>query len=144
MASSNYIVIESKEVFDNYSNPHNLKLSDFRLIVKAFFLIMVKELIYSYKAFVLPKGLGILSIRKRATIGRGVFDYKTYRTSGIKRYIKNNHSEQFAVNIFWDKSYLRVKDKMIGLFKFYPARDFSRELAKHIKQDNAISKYYDK
>jgi hypothetical protein len=101
-------------------------------------------MIYEAKTYAIPKSLGAIGIRKQPTHGRGVFDYKLYRETGIKRYHYNNHSEQFTTILYWDQHSGRMKDNLVCTFKLAPNRLFSRELAKHIKTTNAINKYYDR
>lgn len=142
--SKNYANLDSQEVFKLYDNIYNIDKQTFVNITRTFFFFLCKALIYEQKTYVLPKALGMISLRKRKTQGSGVFDYKLYKETGIKRYIKNNHSEQYAVNFVWDKSVVRLTDRLLNLYFFNPARDFSRELAKYIKENNVINRFYDK
>ena len=98
------------------------------------------------KVFVLPKKLGAIGIKKyKMPKGfRGILNYQHFRKTGERVYVKNTHSEQYMATLHWDKSYRRFNDPMTCMFKIFPAREFSRDLAKIIKEENAISRYYDK
>jgi len=140
--SSNYLSLYT--TYKTYKNETKLTRLEYGLILKVFFYTFVHELILSSKAFVLPSRLGVIGIRKVPTHGRGFFDYKLYRETGIKRYKQNNHSEQLVARVYWHQAYNRMRDKLVCIFKLSPVRELTRNLSKHIKNNNAISQYYDK
>ena len=130
--------------YATYNNESNLTKVEYTFIVRTFFFLLSKAMIYQAKSFVLPSKLGVIGIRKVPTHGRGYFDYQLYRKTGIKRYLKNNHSEQLVARVYWHQPYSKMRDTLVCLFKLVPSRIFSRGIAKHIKDNNAITLYYDK
>lgn len=131
--------------FETYNNKYKISFLDFKLILKTFFSILQFELIGSGNVIKLPFSLGTLSIRKKETpkIG-GVFDYKLFKETGIKRYIKNDHSSKYLAKYHWDTSYPQFDSTLPNsVFDYFPPRFFKRYLAKEIKDNNAINRYYD-
>ena len=143
MQSSNRSVLGS---FSSYDNKYQLKENDYKLILRSFYFILKEELIYTGKIYILPKKLGTIGIKKikMPTKFRGVLDYQLFRKTGERRYLKNLHSEQYLATLHWDQGVKRFSDAMCRVLKITPARELARELAKHIKDNNAISQYYDK
>ena len=73
------------EAFAAYPNKHNITFSDFKLILKTFFSILIEEVINTGDNYIFPNKLGSFGIRKKDTWGRGVFDYQLYKETSIKR-----------------------------------------------------------
>lgn len=141
-ADNNYLSLF--KTFKTYKNEFNLTEQQFNIIIKSFFFILLREMIQKAKTFALPNKLGVFGIRKTPTHGRGYFDYQLYRNTGIKRYLRNNHSEQLVARIYWNQAYNRMRDKLVCIFKLAPSRKFTRGLSQYIKNNNSISQYYDK
>ena len=136
--------VNELEIFRAYPNKYNITSKDFTLILKTFFFIMVHNMIYKYKIYKLPYGLGHMGIYKRNTIGRGCFDWKLFHTEGIKHWKKNLHTHGLAATCAWDRRYPKVRHYFeFGMFKFKFARDSARELGRYINNNNIIHNYYD-
>jgi hypothetical protein len=142
--NSNYLSFF--DVYKAYTNKFGLSELDYKLIIRSFFFILKDEMIQTGKVFILPNKLGTFGIKKikMPVKFRGILDYQHFRKTGERRYLKNLHSEQFMATLHWDQGVKRFSDRMCRVLKITPARELSRELAKHIKEENAISKYYDK
>lgn len=116
------------------------------LITKTLFYTLFQEVVNNGTIYKLPFSLGLMGVRKKATYGRGAFDYKLYSETGQKYWRKNLHSDRWVGRIKWDIKWLYVmgsRDIPLWIYKFKPCRDFSRYLAKQIKENNTINKYYD-
>lgn len=83
------------DAFKTYANKHDISLYDFKLILKTFFFVLQKELISTGDIYSFPFRLGNISVRKKDTYGKGHFDYQYFKDTGLKRYIKNNHSSKY-------------------------------------------------
>lgn len=143
MISKDYYVNEY-DMFKEYPNKYDISTKDFCLIVKTFFLIMVNNMIYNYKIYKLPYGLGHIGIYKRKTVGRGYFDWGLFKKEGLKVWKKNLHSSEYAVSGAWDNRYPKVQRHYeFGIFKFKLARPSARILGQHILKNNVIHNYYD-
>lgn len=139
--SSNYYLTENN-IFEAYDNPYNLSIQDFKLISKTFFTILTTTCIDTGEIYYLPFKLGHFGVFKKATFGRGFFDYQLYKETNIKRWIKNNHSQQYVARFNWDKRF--VYDYMLCKgFAIDVCRDMRRYATKKIKEDNSMLKYYD-
>ena len=128
-----------------YDNKYNLTKEEYNLIVRSFFYIFANDLINTGKVYQLPRNLGTFSIRKKPIFGRGYFDYQLYKDTGVKRYIKNNHSSNYVSRFVWDTNYGRYDPKLPSgeIITFKPARQYARDLAAKIKNNNTIHRYYD-
>jgi hypothetical protein len=143
MIPKKYFVAEH-DMFKAYPNKYEITSKDFVLIVKTFFFIMVRSMIYDYKIYKLPYGLGHLGIYKRKTIGRGYFDWDLWKKEGLKRWKKNLHTHGYAAQGRWDTRYPKVQHySEVAIFKFKLARDSARELGQYILKNNVIHNYYD-
>jgi len=133
-----------KEAFAAYSNPHGISFYDFKLILKTFFYILQTEAQTTGDVFILPYKLGAFGIRKKPTFGKGSFDYKLFNETGAKRYNKNNHSSQYVAKFDWITKYPLFDRQLPNtVFRYYAPRDMKRALAKRVKDNNTIHKYYD-
>lgn len=81
--NKNYL--NERDAFKSYPNPYNIKFRDYKLILKTFFWFLMRSVIATGINYVFPYKLGIFGVRKKPTWGRGVFDYKLYKETGIKR-----------------------------------------------------------
>lgn len=72
------------DLFVAYFNPFQISQTDFSLIVKTFFLALIKSVVREGKIYQFPYGLGSFGVKKRPTHGRGSFDYALFNKEGIK------------------------------------------------------------
>lgn len=139
--NNNYLLLE--HTFKEYENKNKISKEEYKLIIKTFFYILAQEMMRTGKIYSLPKSIGTIGIFKFKNKHK-ILDYKYYRQTGERRVIKNMHSEGFAAKIHWLQHSLRRVEPTACAFKLVPARSYSRELAKYIKEENSIAKYYDK
>ncbi len=130
------------DLYEHFPDKEEVPLEQYKLILKTFNYTMVKSMIEEGKVYLLPNKLGALGIMKQRVFGRGVFDYNLYKKEGIKVWKKNLHSSSYAARFTWDQ---RVHRTVLtdNIYKWDPPRDWKRELAKQIKENNTISLYYD-
>ena len=95
--SRNYTSIT--DMFQTFDNTSNLTKNDFNLIIKVFFKVMTDATVNEGKIYQIPYRLGTFGVRKRQTVGRGVFDYNLFKQDGTKVWKKNLHSSMFAAKI---------------------------------------------
>lgn len=82
---ANKVYLGEVELFKTYNNKYNLSPAEFKLIVRTFFLLLSYSVIDTGNIYLLPKKLGTFSVRKKPTFGRGRFNYKLYKETGIKQ-----------------------------------------------------------
>lgn len=130
--------------FAAYDNKYEITYEDYCLILKTFNVILGEKLLEG-QVFTMPHRLGLFSIRKRKTFGKGSFDYQHYKQTGEKVWKKNFHSGGYAGIFDWSirSPWTDLKGSKRGLFEFKPARAIKRTLASKIKENNSINKYYD-
>lgn len=63
--SANKSYLNEGNIFQEYENPYNLTLPQFKFILKTFFVILVNDIIHNGTIFKLPNKLGKLGILKR-------------------------------------------------------------------------------
>jgi hypothetical protein len=132
------------DIFKTYPNKYQITHNDFAIIARTFFFVMMRRMIYEYETYKLPYGLGRMGIFKKTTYGKGVFDYKLYKEEGIKHWHKNLHTHNYVARIKLDPRWPNcIYDSIGRMIKFKANRNSSRELAKHLKENNVIYKYYD-
>ncbi len=132
------------DIFKEYPNKYNITEKDFTVIVRSFFYLMMHKIIYEHLIFQLPYGIGRMGVFKKITGGRGVFDYKLYKEHGIKHWHRNLHTHNYVARIRFDVRWPGCRFESIGkMIKFKANRTSCRDLAKHLKQNNVIYKYYD-
>ncbi len=132
------------EAFKTYENPYQLTQTEYNLIVRSFFVLLGQSMVNTGRNYLLPFGLSSLGIAKVPTFGRGVFDYQRYKETGEKIYKKNTHSSGMIGIFKWDNRWPRFKvPPPAYTFKFSACRDLARYLAKRIRENNTIIKYYD-
>lgn len=141
MANNNYVLFEN--TFDTYENKNEITRQDFKFIINTFFHLLQQDMMLTGRIYFLPKSLGNLGIRKFKNKHK-ILDYQHYRATGEKVFVRNTHSEGFAVKIDWHQYYLKRLDTAACVFRLTPARLYARMIAKHIIDNNAISTYYDK
>lgn len=137
----NYFGIDS--YYRTYNNEHKLAYAEFKLILYTFCVLLKDALMLEGKAYYLPYKLGVLSISKFKTKGGLKTDFHYYRKTGIMRKLTNLHSEGLIAQVRWNQNFTRFSDGCAAVFKLTAARDFARAIAKNIKENNTISKYYD-
>ncbi len=87
----------------------------------------------------LPHRFGNISILKyKMSFKNPVFDYQEYKKTGIKSFLLNDHSDDYQMKFFWEKSKCVVKGKSPYVFK--ATRTNTRRLAQSIKT-HGHSKY---
>lgn len=130
------------DFYDKYPDKEEISLEEYKLIAKTFNYFLVKSMIEEGKLYLLPNRMGVLGILKQRVFGRGVFDYNLYKKEGIKVWKKNLHSSSYAARFIWDQRIHRT-DLKDHIYRWDPPRDWKRELARQIKENNTISLYYD-
>jgi hypothetical protein len=92
------------DAFATYDNKHNISAYDFKLILKTFFCALQYDMIHTGTGYTLPYHLGNLSVRKKplGKSSRGLFDFQYFKETGLKRWIKNNHSSQYVAHYYWN------------------------------------------
>lgn len=118
---------------------------EYRLIIGTLHLLMMEDITTNAAVYRLPHGLGVVGAFKRPTVGRGVFDYKLYNNEGIYRYVRNKHTEGYAINFRWVplSSNLGSNREIGSLFVWSSTRDHKRKLASLLKGGTPISIYHD-
>lgn len=115
-------------------------------ILHTFFKLLSKQIIEEAYEYKIPHGLGFLKMVKFKPFHKGI-DWKKSNDFkekyGVFKHIyhMNKHSQEFSARWYWDKNGARVKNST--LYKFYPTRANKREVAKQIKENNIIKKYFE-
>lgn len=113
----------------------------YREVNERFFELIHLYMITTGEPVKLPHGLGYLRLRRRRTSEElRKIDY--FQTKKYKKaiYHENNHSNGYYVRYKWDKTRIYLKNK--NMYGFRACRWANRFLAKNIKENNSIVKYY--
>jgi len=133
----------SLELIKDYSNPHNLSRDEIKLILDTFHFSLMKDMIDTGTAYILPFQLGLLGVFRVAVFGRGVFDYQLYKETGIKRYHRNNGTNQEVAVFRWIRKFGHYSSKLRhSVYTFKPTRHWKRYVAARMKNNNSILSYY--
>lgn len=136
-------MLSQRELYKDYSNPHELTPDEVRLITDTFHYLMMKDMIESGAAYVLPFQLGLIGIFRVAVFGRGIFDYQLFKETGIKRYHRNNAVGQEVAVFKWIRKFGHYSSKLkYSVYNFKPTRYWKRYLAARMKDDKSILSYY--
>ena len=135
------------DIFNSYDNPHKIDKNTFLLILRTFMVLFVKSMVEEGKVYTLPYFLGVLGVRKRKPAKPVYVDYGHYRKTGEKRMHLNFHSNGYIARFKWNKPDLRLPGstpyKFLLCQDFQASRQTVRYLAKQIREQNTINKYYD-
>lgn len=143
--SSKNIYYKDKDIYEVYPDKDKISFSDFKLISKTFFHLLTKSMVDEGKVYYLPPKLGTLGIYKTAKTKK-MIDYDLYKKTGIKANIQNRHSHGHMGKFYWQTIWPRYRVSTLEnptIFRYKAPRYLSRYLAKQIKENNTISKYYD-
>lgn len=131
-----------KDFYKAYPLKDEVSSEEFRLILKMFFNLLRKSMIYEGKVYKLPAGLGLFGIFGKKP-KKAMFDYQFYKETGVKRNLTNLHSEQKCFGIRWlPMQQVGQSFKLDYTFTFKATRAFQRELAKALKTENIAHLYY--
>lgn len=142
LAGKNYL--NEGDIFKSYTNEHELTFSEFKFILKTFFIVLSNYIIYEGNIFKLPNKLGRLGIIKKYG-NSSLIDFNLFK-QGIVTKEKNTHTHNYSVKFKWmtEWPHYLLPASMCQVFRFKAPRNVTRELAKHLKSDTkAIFKYYD-
>ena len=151
------------EFYAFYKKTYSETVTDRRTysaILNKFFLKVLNN-IYNNRTYKLPENFGEICVTKKKITHifdtEGNYDYKVSiaRTNwgetnklwkkhpelAHKKYIvyENEHTNGYSFKIYWNR--LGRKLHTLGLYGFRPARTFSRNLAKFVKQNPHIDYY---
>lgn len=137
--------LDYKHRYDARSNKY-VDAKEYTKILTCFFDLVSDAIINEAYAYKLPHKLGIIRIKKFKARTPAIDWHKTnaYKEKyGIDKhiYFTNNHSHGYAARWYWDKRAVKIRNK--GLYKFQPTRTNKRDLAKIIKEENTIKKYFE-
>jgi hypothetical protein len=93
------LVANVHDIFETYPNPHNVTRATYRKVLTAFNYLLGRDAVNTGDSYQLPNQTGLFGVYKKKTSARGYFDYHTYNTLGIKRYLKNAHSGGYRATI---------------------------------------------
>lgn len=127
---------------EDYTNPYNLELKDYVKILETFNDLFAQSIVETGYDFVLPNRLGFLSIKKRKQKSKTT-DYKYYLETGHLRKYINKATEGYRAKFYWDQRQPQASFRNRTLYKFYPVRTLNRTLAKKLKEENYITKYFE-
>lgn len=132
------------DIFNCYKNEYGISKEEFLLIVKTFNILLRNEILEG-RVFSLPRRSGLLGIYKKPTYAVPLFNFEHYKHTGEKIPMRNQHSDGYAYVIRWITKwpYTGLPVDSRNIYKFKACRDFKRTLAKKIKEDNYVHKYYD-
>ena len=91
--------LNEADIFEAYDNKYEITLFKFKLILKIFFITLMREIIYEGKIFRLPFKLGSLGVLKKYG-DSSQLDFNLYK-QGIKTFIKNPHTHNYRVKFVW-------------------------------------------
>ncbi len=114
----------------------------FKEVWDLFATFLSKELIHTGKAYKLPFHLGTLQIRKDKS-RRKTIDFHKTKQYGQTIYNTNNHSEGYYAFLYWDTHRPHCQMEFKSIYKIEFTRDNKRYLARQIKENNSITKYYE-
>jgi hypothetical protein len=115
--------------------------------LQTFFKLLSKNILEEAYEYKIPHRLGYLKIIKFKGHKKKSIDWK--KTNEFKEkhgvnkmiYHTNYHSQQYAARWHWSKREAMLHGK--SLYRFVPTRNNKRTLARLIKEDNIIKKYYE-
>lgn len=132
-----------QDLYGDYPNPHNLSKEEIKLILDTFHFSLMKDMIDTGTAYILPFQLGLLGVFRVGVYGRGVFDYQLYKDTGIKRYHRNNGTNQEVAVFKWIRTFGHYSSKLRhSVYNFKASRHWKRYIAKRMKENNSILSYY--
>lgn len=143
---TNKVYLTDQDIFETYSNSHQLKKIEFITILRVFSYLLTKTIIDGGKVFSLPLRLGKLGVIKFKNIGKKIIDYNHFNKTGEKILLKNYHSAGYIAKFYWMRDWPAFgigSNDINNIFGLKLCRDFSRYLAKQIKDNNAINRYYE-
>lgn len=133
------------DLWDDYPHKDKITKSKFKKIIQTANYLTVKQAIYTGEGYVLPKRCGIFSVRKGKTKAsrKKYIDFNHFRKTGEKIYHRNKHSEGWFAKFQWTLAYPLSVIKNHQFYKFKPSKVHKSNLAKAIREDNTIIKYYE-
>ncbi len=132
-----------KDFYEAYPHKDNVSPQEFRLILKMFFNLLKHSMIHEGKIYKFPSGVGIVGIFN-VNAKKQMFDYQLYKSTGVKRNLRNLHSEEKCFGIKWITTpQVGQPYKFEHTHSFKASRRFQRDLAKAIKNDNTSHLYQD-
>lgn len=133
-----------KDMYEStyYNNKYNLSYEQFSKILETFGGMLLESIIETGFDFKLPHRFGYLGIRKFFSKRPNIIDWQHYKHTGEKIKIKNTHSEGYSAKFVWTHGGYYSQIKYKGLYLFKPNRTYARLLAKRIKENNYIVKYF--
>jgi hypothetical protein len=120
-----------------------MDIKKIKLIWDTFAKVLTKNLVEEGKGYILPARMGTLQMRKKQTKKGFTLDFNKTRQAGVKVYQNNSHSDGYYAFLFWDTRKPHCMMPYKGLYKLEFVRANKRYVAKQIKQNNAIVKYFE-
>jgi len=142
---SNNIYITLKSIYENSALKDKISYKDYELISDTFFHLLTRSMIEEGKVYYLPPTLGTIGIYKTKKTKK-MIDFDLFKKTGVKANIRNHHTHGSMAKVHWRTIWPQFRVSNFGhptIFRFKIARDSARYLAKQIKENNTISKYYD-
>jgi hypothetical protein len=133
-------VVNLKDSYKDYKE--EVDYNTYKKVIYAMYDIMMDNMMNKGIVYKLPHNIGVIGCFQRTTYGRGVMDFKLHKETGIKRYIKNYHSEERVIVFNLDTSYHSgITNQFRKLYKFTASRSRKRQLASIIKSKVDICTY---
>lgn len=135
------------DLYETFEDKDKLTKAEFRLILKLFHNLLRRSMIYEGKVYQLPNFLGTLGVYKKVLKDSfKIFNYQHYKETNEKIYVSNAHSNRsYAVFKLTAPllTFQKVNPVVQKAFFFKACRHMNRELAKAIKTENTINRYFD-
>lgn len=136
----------SNDFFTTYDNKYNITKAEFRLILETFNATLIDSLITEGRVYALPFSLGTVSIRTKAPHAYNPTDYQHFKETGEKRPLRNWHTNEKIAEFVWETRGARwgLGTTYTRLFRLKFSRVAKRMLAKLLKNNTSITKYYER
>jgi len=133
------------ESYATFNRKDLVTLDEYKKVVNTFFITLCKRIILEGKIYRLPYKLGMIGVLKHVPVYSRWVDWTETVKEGrmIKR--SNFHSDNYMAKVYWKTTFPIVTIPVIpSYWEFRLNRDSKRELARSIRDNNTIHKYYNK
>ena len=132
-------------VLDLYArSKRQVSKKEFKDVSLRLFELISKDMIENGVGVKLPKKLVSLQVRKKKNnTKKKVVDFHKSKLYGVTIYHHNRHSDGYYSFINWDKNMPAASFKNKTIFEFSFTRANKRAMAKQIKENSVINKYFE-
>lgn len=135
----------ARESYDSFELKDSVSYEVYKGIINTFFIILTRNIIREGKIYRFPLTTGIFGVVKHIPKSPKWIDWKATVATGKRVERSNFHSDHYVAKMLWKFNFPVVVNPQIPWFwEFRLCRDSKREMAKLIRDESTIHKYYDK